>query len=214
MNASCKAADASSALRSRRWVLLRLSLAPAAAWLAADAAAQPGSEDAALVEPWMSAWMSVGRPVSGTLHLTRFKEPIYVLTQPIHWTPGPGAAKLPGVTVPIGFVTDFASIPRLFWTLLRPDGAYTYPAIIHDYLYWTQSTTRESADEVFRLAMEDFAIDRPTADAIHAAVRALGGSAWNANRRLQDAGEKRVLKRLPEDPRMSWAQWKTQPDVF
>jgi len=29
---------------------------------------------------------------------------------------------------PAGFVTDFASISRLFWTLLPRDGEYTYPA--------------------------------------------------------------------------------------
>ncbi len=39
------------------------------------------------------------------------------------------------IHVPAGFVTDLASVPRIFWTLLPPDGKYAKAAIIHDYLY-------------------------------------------------------------------------------
>src|SRR5258708_33483224 len=42
------------------------------------------------------------------------------------------------ITVPVGFVTDLASVPRVFWSLLPPAARYSYPAIIHDYLYWFQ----------------------------------------------------------------------------
>ncbi|EOD5071623.1 TPA: DUF1353 domain-containing protein [Salmonella enterica subsp. enterica serovar Enteritidis] len=38
------------------------------------------------------------------------------------------------ISVPAGFVTDLATVPRIFWTLLPPDGKYTKAAIIHDYL--------------------------------------------------------------------------------
>ncbi len=38
--------------------------------------------------------------------------------------------------VPAGFVTDFASIPRIFWSLLSPtDLRYSKPAVVHDYGY-------------------------------------------------------------------------------
>ena len=49
--------------------------------------------------------------------------------------------------MPTGFVTDFASIPPIFYSVLRPDGEYAYAAVIHDYLYWTQTRPREDADE-------------------------------------------------------------------
>lgn len=39
------------------------------------------------------------------------------------------------VHVPVGFVTDFASIPRLFWNILPPTGWYGAAAVVHDYCY-------------------------------------------------------------------------------
>ncbi|ECG8634089.1 DUF1353 domain-containing protein, partial [Salmonella enterica subsp. salamae] len=39
------------------------------------------------------------------------------------------------IEVPAGFVTDLATIPRIFWSLMPPDGKYAKAAIIHDYLY-------------------------------------------------------------------------------
>src|SRR5262245_48000276 len=106
------------------------------------------------MEVWMETWMREARvrDVKGALHLTRFADPIYVLTEPIRWSPNPGQ-QFQAVDVPKYFVTDLASIPRLFYTLLRPDGVYTFPAIVHDYLYWTQIRPRQEADEIFKLAM-------------------------------------------------------------
>lgn len=39
------------------------------------------------------------------------------------------------IEVPAGLITDLATIPRIFWILLPPDGKYAKAAIIHDYLY-------------------------------------------------------------------------------
>ena len=39
------------------------------------------------------------------------------------------------IRVPVGFVTDFASIPRVFWDWIPPTGAYGKAAVVHDYLY-------------------------------------------------------------------------------
>src|SRR5271166_5582366 len=118
---------------------------------------------ATLVEQWMDAWMSAERLPEGALYVGRFKDPIYFLTQSIGWRPNNIASKLQPVTVPKGFVTDFASIPRIFFSLLRPDGEYTYAAIIHDYLYWEQITSKETADSTLREAMKDFGVDAATA---------------------------------------------------
>jgi WD40 repeat protein len=151
--------------------------------------------------------------VSGALHMSRFKDPIYFLTKPIQWMPNK-EQDLPQVKVPKGFVTDLASIPQVFWSLLRPDGEYTYPAIINDYLYWTQTIPKEKADLIFRLAMEDFNINTTTALIIYNAVSSGGGSAWRSNTDQRARGEMRFLKRFPEDPRVTWAEWKEEPDVF
>jgi len=38
--------------------------------------------------------------------------------------------------IPVGFKTDFASIPRFFWFFIAPsDSQILVPAIAHDYLY-------------------------------------------------------------------------------
>src|SRR5216683_4111198 len=79
-----------------------------------------GKTETAVIEEWMEQWMSGSRLPQGALHVGRFKDPIYFLIQPIAWKPNPDqAASFQAVEVPIGFVTDFASIPRIFWSLLR-----------------------------------------------------------------------------------------------
>src|SRR5687768_9587331 len=35
------------------------------------------------------------------------------------------------IVVPPGFVTDYASIPSIFWSVLSPYGRYGSPAIVH-----------------------------------------------------------------------------------
>ena len=61
------------------------------------------------------------------------------------------------ITVPVGFETDFASVPRipLFYTLFG-DRAHR-ESVIHDYLYRLDAipqATRSQADDVFLEAMK------------------------------------------------------------
>jgi hypothetical protein len=98
--------------------------------------------------------------------------------------------------------------------MLRPDGDYAYAAVVHDYLYWTQTRTRKESDEILKLAMQDFKISSSTIATIYDAVSVAGGAAWDQNRKLRNGGEKRVLKRFPGDPRISWAEWKVRAGVF
>jgi Protein of unknown function (DUF1353) len=44
------------------------------------------------------------------------------------------ATSMGTITVPVGFVWDGASVPKRFWDLLPPWGAYSGAALIHDYL--------------------------------------------------------------------------------
>lgn len=66
------------------------------------------------------------------------------------------------VTVPAGYLTDGASVPRMFWSLLPPWGTYGQAAVVHDLLceYLSivdngqlKAITRERADEIFNEAM-------------------------------------------------------------
>lgn len=166
-------------------------------------------------DSWMRAWMGDARELGPSLHLTRFRDPIYVLLRPISWKPsGDQIGRYDRVDVPSGFVTDLTSIPRAFWSMLRPDGEYTYSAIVHDYLYWEQSRSRQVADEILKLGMEDLRIDWLTIEAIFKAVRAGGSSAWSQNATLRANGERRILKQLPESPLVTWQEWKQKPGVF
>lgn len=39
------------------------------------------------------------------------------------------------IEVQAGYVTDFASVPPLLWSVIPPIGKYNRAAILHDYLY-------------------------------------------------------------------------------
>lgn len=52
------------------------------------------------------------------------------LTEPLTWTGREGDT----FTVPAGFVTDFATVPRFLHWLWLPYGAYTRAAVLHDWL--------------------------------------------------------------------------------
>ena len=164
-------------------------------------------------DKWLDTWLDTRR-LGPPLHVQKFPERIYALLVPISWTPEPTQHQLPAVTVPKGFVTDFASVPRVFWSLLPPDGIYTYAAVIHDYMYWQQSTSRETADEVFKVAMLELRVQQSTVDAIYSAVRTFGSIAWNNNVKARAKGEQRILAKLPADPTITWEEWSRQSDVW
>ena len=99
------------------------------------------------------------------------------------------------IIVPRGFVTDFASVPRVFWTFFPKHGEYTRAAIVHDYLYWQQQCSRGQADELFDIVMEDSDVDTTSRYSIYAAVRVWGGTAWEDNSELRKQG---YVKIIPE----------------
>jgi hypothetical protein len=57
-------------------------------------------------------------------------------------------------TVPEGFHTDLASVPRLPVVYWLTGGTSTEAAIVHDYLYSTGLVPRETADAVLREASQ------------------------------------------------------------
>jgi len=134
----------------------------------------------------------------------------YIKGGSIIWRPNPGQS-FPLVEVPEGFVTDLTSIPRIFWQIARPEGRYAYAAVVHDYLYWTQSRPRAEADQILRYAMEDSKVGAAERWAIYQAVDKLGQSAWERNIKLKSGGERRMLARFPSDLSSSWEDWKKLP---
>src|SRR5215472_755910 len=98
------------------------------------------------------------------------------------------------ITVPKGFVTDFASIPQPFWSLgLSPEGTYSKAAIVHDYLYWTQLCTRLQADNILMIAMKESRVPDGTRTLIYEGVRAGGSKAWADNEVERRQGLPKVI---------------------
>jgi hypothetical protein len=117
------------------------------------------------------------------------------------------------IVIPSGFLTDYASVPRLLTPLIPKNGAYDRAALIHDYLYWLQdakSSDIESlnsdvnptafmlhknggliycdkaiADEIFNLALKFLGVGAIRRKAMVYSVKLFAGGAWNENRRLR-----------------------------
>ncbi len=90
------------------------------------------------------------------------------------------------LTVPVGFYTDFASVPRLgiIYALLG-DRAHE-PAVVHDWLYYAAITTRKTADAVLMEAMKVLGLPFWQRIPIYWGVRLGGWKAWNDHRKAGD----------------------------
>lgn len=85
-----------------------------------------------------------------------------------------------GVVMPVGWVTDGASIPRLFWRIIgHPfEGMFLRPAGIHDVRCELRiSSWRETHDELREHLVAE-GVERWRADAMWAAVM-IGGPKWS-----------------------------------
>jgi hypothetical protein len=100
----------------------------------------------------------------------------------------PGETDGTFIDVPAGFVTDFASIPRVLWNILPPTGPYGKAAVIHDYLYWTgkaegRPIPKSYADGVFYRAMRELGVGFLRARSMWLAVRLFGRGIWHEDAR-------------------------------
>lgn len=107
------------------------------------------------------------------------------------------------IRVPKGFVTDFASIPQLFWNILPPWGVYGKACIVHDYLYQGgvimeayptlpgvvihRDPTREEADNILREAMDALGVGWWTRNIIFRGVRLGGQGIWDKEHHPHEA---------------------------
>ena len=93
------------------------------------------------------------------------------------------------IDVPVGFITDLASVPRPLWVFWPPEGLYSEPAVIHDAMYTQQKLTRVRADAILLEAMKDWGVPWYDRWPIYAGVRAGGWVAW-AEHAKQNAANK------------------------
>lgn len=79
-----------------------------------------------------------------------------------------------------GFLTDGASIPRVFWRAVGHPmtGDYIGPAVVHDALYAAKLTRRDIADRIFYELLLVYGVGMVRASIMYAAVRMCGGLVW------------------------------------
>lgn len=97
------------------------------------------------------------------------------------------------IKVPKGFITDLASVPKIFWSIFPPFGTYTPAAIIHDYLYSKFNDTginRTLADKIFLFIMEELGVGFLRRKAMYRAVKSFGEPNWKA--KLENEGYRDV----------------------
>ena len=87
-----------------------------------------------------------------------------------------------GITVPAGFQSDGASVPRFFWRIVFPPGdtRALLAALVHDWIYRThpRGWTREMADVLFLTLLMDNGIPWYSADLAYIGIRLFGWLAW------------------------------------
>lgn len=95
------------------------------------------------------------------------------------------------ITVPAGFKTDLASIPKIFWSIVSPLEKHFPAAVLHDYFYRIPESrivpvinekeiyvTREAADNIFLEEMWDLRISWWKRWIMYRAVQLGGNSSW------------------------------------
>lgn len=83
------------------------------------------------------------------------------------------------LTVPAGFITDFASVPRFPGVFdVYGDRAHR-AAALHDHLYSSHEVDRETADGLFLEAMLATGVPEDIANVMYEGVRRFGGSHWD-----------------------------------
>lgn len=76
------------------------------------------------------------------------------------------------VYIPRGYLSDGASVPRIFWNVIPPWGRYGQAVIVHDYLCENLmmegyggvkvEVTRKQADDILDTAMKELAVNSIT----------------------------------------------------
>lgn len=57
--------------------------------------------------------------------------------------------RLGNTIIPEGFISDGASVPRVFWSVFSPAGKLFEASLLHDYMYKEKIASKEEADVLF-----------------------------------------------------------------
>lgn len=84
--------------------------------------------------------------------------------------------------VPVGFQSDFASIPLIARVFINRNGKSRAPAVIHDYIYKRHTASRDVADKIFLEAMKSANVSLITRTLMYRAVRVAGWLFYEKNK--------------------------------
>ena len=85
------------------------------------------------------------------------------------------------IIVPVNYISNGASIPKLLRGIYSQQGVYVMPSIIHDYLYDNKLYSREFADKQFLLDMGKTNTSQFTKWLFYYIIRIFGKSNYNNN---------------------------------
>jgi hypothetical protein len=87
--------------------------------------------------------------------------------------------------VPAGFITDGASIPQAFWSLIGSPftGVYRMAPVFHDAAYDNWGVSREDADTMLHTALLELGCSQWLADVIYEGVRVGGEQSYIGDQR-------------------------------
>ena len=94
------------------------------------------------------------------------------------------------IKVPFGQVTDFASVPRIFWWIISPIDRHAKAAVIHDYCYSIQYDSKKRCDQIFAEGMEVLGVKPWKIFAMYWAVHLFGWFAWVKSKRKDQRRDK------------------------
>lgn len=106
---------------------------------------------------------------------------VWVVVRPLVWLDD----EFGRIEVPVGMMTDLASIPRALRGVpeLDPDGASRRAAVVHDSLYDRaagRARGKDFADRFLRAALVAESCGQVTANLFYEAVKEFGQSSWDA----------------------------------
>jgi len=109
----------------------------------------------------------------------------FKLIEPFEYHIGeyPAPTPLHIIKVPAGYITDFASIPRVFWPIVSPVDEYAKAAVIHDWLHVRGYFSRTTTDDIFNEAMKVLNVPDWKRRIVYNAVKYFSGYAWRRNRK-------------------------------
>jgi len=87
------------------------------------------------------------------------------------------------IKVPVGFVTNFASVPRIFWPFIYPVDTHAKSAVIHDFCYYTSYHSKKHSDFIFKEALTVLQIEPWKIFVMYWSVRLFGHCAWNRHKK-------------------------------